>query len=46
MHLKYGVVILIIEVTILAALGHPVLAFFYILGGGNMMMEVQKASKL
>lgn len=46
MHFGYGVITFIIEVTILVALGHPVLAFFYILGGGNMMLEVQKASKL
>lgn len=45
MHFGYGVVTFIIEVTILAALGHPVLAFFYILGGGNMMLEIEKANK-
>lgn len=44
-HVIYGYLTVGLEIIILAALGHPVLAFFYALGAGHMMLEVEKANK-
>ena len=43
-HLMYGYVTLLIEIIVLAALGHPVLAFFYLFGGVNMMQHIKEAN--